>query len=183
MITPNVKMKKICCAVFAVLTLALPAAAVRCPNALDRRWVHFLYDFTKDDQVVTMTNLVATAKTHGYTGVILASSCGLGMLHRWNDARRARLMTVKRACEAAGLEIAVGVWSIGYAKECFFPIDPNLSAAAPVFDTRYRVAGGRCVHEPAPARELLAAPGRVHSPRRDGKAPSPSRLRDQACGL
>jgi hypothetical protein len=37
-----------------------------------------------------------------------------------------------------------------------------------VFDTRYRVAGGRCVHEPAPARELLAAPGRVHSPRRDG---------------
>ena len=124
----------------------------RRPTALDKCWAHILYDFKKDSHVVSTTNIIATAKAHGYTGVILASSCGLGMLHKWDDARRERLMTVKRACDAAGLEIAVGVWSIGYAKECFFPIDPNLSAAAPVEDTRYRVSGDKCVHLPAPAR-------------------------------
>ena len=72
-----------------------------CPTALDKRWVHILYDFKKDEQVVTMTNIVATAKAHGYTGVILGSSCGLGMLHLWDDARRARLMSVKKACDEA----------------------------------------------------------------------------------
>lgn len=137
-----------------------------CPTALDKRWVHILYDFKKDEQVVTMTNIVATAKAHGYTGVILGSSCGLGMLHLWDDARRARLMSVKKACDEAKLEIAVGVWSIGYAKESFFPIDHNLSAAAPVFDTRYRAADGKCVYKPVPSRELLDVPSRVHSPRR-----------------
>lgn len=152
---------------FITLSFALCAGPVRCPAALDQRWVHILYDFKKDEHVVSMTNIIATAKNHGYTGVILASSCGLGMLHLWDDARRERLMTVKRACDKSGLEISVGVWSIGYAKECFFPIDPNLSAAAPVFDTRYRVTGGKCVHLPPAARELLDAPGKLHSPRRD----------------
>lgn len=141
-------------------------ASVPCPDALDNRWVHILYDFRKAEHLDRTTNIIATAKAHGYTGVILASSCGLGMLHRWDSGRRARLEAVKRACEAANLEIAVGVWSIGYAKECFFPLDPNLSAAAPVFDTRYRIAGGKAVHRPPPARELLDAPVRVHSPAR-----------------
>ena len=159
-------MKRLSSLLFAALSVL--TAGADSSSALDRRWVHFLYDFRKDAQVVTMTNLVATAKDHGYTGVILASSCGLGMLHRWDDARRERLMTVKRACDEAGLEIAVGVWSIGYAKECFFPIDPNLSAASPVFDTRYRVAGGKCEHMQTPARELLPSPGKVHSPGRAG---------------
>ena len=78
---------------FVSLSLTLCAGTARCPAALDKCWAHILYDFKKDSHVVSTTNIIATAKAHGYTGVILASSCGLGMLHKWDDARRARLMT------------------------------------------------------------------------------------------
>ena len=53
--------------------------------------------------------------------------------------------------------LGVGVWSIGYAKESFFTVDPNLAAASPVFGTVYRLTGGRCVHVPNPPRELLGS--------------------------
>ena len=131
-------------------------------------WVQMLYDVRREDQFVKATNIIAQAKAFGYKGVILASSSRLGMLHLWNEEQLERLRKVKRMCDESGLEIAVGMWSFGYAKECFFPIDPNLSAAAPVNDTRYRVEGGKCVHLPVPPRALLASPGVLHSPRREG---------------
>lgn len=141
------------------------AAAVPNAAALDKLWVHLLYDVRQDDQFQKTTNVIAQAKSSGYTGVIFASSCRLGLLHLWSEEERERLRTVRRLCDDSGLEIAVGMWSFGYAKETFFPIDPNLSAAAPVNGTRYRVADGKCVHVPAPPRELLASPGVLHSPR------------------
>ena len=131
-------------------------------------WVQLLYDIRKEEQFCKATNIIAQAKAHGYTGVILASSCRLGMLHLWSEAELERLRMIRRICEADGIEIAAGMWSFGYAKESFFPIDPNLSAAAPVNDTRYRVDGGKCVHLPVPPRALLVSPGVVHSPRREG---------------
>ena len=171
-------MKSVCVLVSSFLLLASgliadphrqPASGGGRPaDAPDRLWVHLLYDVRQKTQFVKATNVIARAKAHGYTGVILASSCRLGMLHLWKAEELERLRAVRRVCESAGMEIAVGLWSFGYAKECFFPIDPNLSAAAPVNDTRYRVEGGRCVHLPVPPRPLLAAPGVLHSPRREG---------------
>ena len=76
-------------------------------------WVQMLYDVRREDQFVKATNIIAQAKAFGYTGVILASSSRLGMLHLWNEEQLERLRKVKRLCDESGLEIAVGMWSFG----------------------------------------------------------------------
>ena len=133
----------------------------------DRRLVQILYDYRDDAHVEKTAKILSVAKAHGFTGVVFASSVGLGDIQTWDMKRLERFLSAKRMCDEAGLEIGVGVWSIGYAKESFFTIDPNLAAGSPVFGTVYRVTGDRCVHVPKPPRELLVAPGEVHSPRQE----------------
>ena len=152
--------------VLTVLSLFFACAASAGP--FDRRLVQILYDYTDDAHVGQTAQILSVAKAHGYTGVVFASSVGLGDIHRWDAKRLGRFMSAKRLCDEAGLEIGVGVWSIGYAKESFFTVDPNLAAASPVFGTVYRLTGGRCVHVPNPPRELLAEPCEIHSPRQEG---------------
>lgn len=135
-----------------------------------RRAMLLHYTYTADGHVERTRELAAVAGAHGYNTVVFSSSTGLGMSHVWDDRRRERFLEAKRACEAAGLEPAVGMWSIGYAKESFFQIDPNLVAASPVFDTHYIVSNGVGVLRRKRTERLLDAPGRIHSPRRETDA-------------
>jgi len=155
---------------FAAMFAVVSASAAP-DGGFARRWfLVFGIDFKKDDaQAAKLMDIMRTAKEHGYNGMIFSSWCGFEALHTpyWSQEDRERLMKVKRLADELGLEIGVSTWSFGYARQGFFNVDPNLSAAAPVFDTRYVVKGGKCVHLPRPERSLLAAPAPLHSPRRD----------------
>ena len=152
-----------CC--FSAVLLASAAAASGADGPFARRAVQILFPYTSNEHVELTKKIAKTAGAHGYNTVVFASTVGLGMSHVWDAARRERFLEAKRACEAAGLEPCVGMWSIGYAKESFFPIDPNLAAAAPVFDTHYVVSNGVAVLRPKRAVGLLETPGEIHSPR------------------
>ena len=155
--------------ILALASLLLSAAAAGGADggAFARRAVLIHYPYTSDDHVERTKKIVETAGAHGYNTAVVASSVGLGMSHVWSAERRERFLAAKRACEAAGLEPCAGMWSIGYAKESFFPIDPNLVAAAPVFDTHYIVSNGVGVLRRKRTVSLLDAPGEIHSPRRE----------------
>ena len=116
------------------------------PSALDRRWVHVPCDLSNDSGLARATNRIVTAARHGYTGVMFALDSQLTSLHLWPPASRGRLSRAVACCDALKLEKGVVMWGPGYPKFSFFTIDPNLSAANPVFDTRYRVAGGKALH-------------------------------------
>lgn len=154
-----------CC--FSAVLLVSAAVAAGADGPFARRAVQILFPYTSDEHVELTKKIAKTAGAHGYNTVVFASTVGLGMSHVWDAARRERFLEAMRACEAAGLEPCVGMWSIGYAKESFFPIDPNLAAAAPVFDTHYVVSNGVAVLLPKRAVSLLEAPGEIHSPRRE----------------
>ncbi|MBR3820822.1 MAG: hypothetical protein IKJ37_04285 [Kiritimatiellae bacterium] len=110
-----------------------------------------------DKECARLETLLGTAREAGYNGVMISSWLGLDVLHTpiWTPERKERLMRIKRRCDDLGLEIGVCVWTFGYARQGFFKIDQNLSAAAPVFDTRYRVEDGRCIHLPVRRVTLL----------------------------
>ena len=120
------------------------------PSALDRRWVYLhLYRPMADEALFSKaTNIVATAAAHNYTGIMFSSAFGLSSYHVWNEKRKDLLGRLVAFVDSFGLEKGVAMWLPGYPKESFFPIDPNLSAANPVFGTRYRVENGKCVHVP-----------------------------------
>ena len=140
------------------------------PTALDRRWVYLNPQgrLTDETMFAKATNIIATAASHGFTGVMFASSFGLTSLHRWTDERKDALSKLVAFTDSLGLEKGVAMWSAGYPKESFFPIDQNLSAANPVFGTRYRVENGKCVHVRPPPQRLVDSPATIHSPRQDG---------------
>lgn len=139
-------------------------------TALDRRWVYLNPQgrLTDEATFAKATNIVATAAAHGLTGVMFASSLGLTSLHRWPDARKDALFRLVALADSLGLEKGVAMWSAGYPRESFFPIDQNLSAANPVFGTRYRVENGNCIYVQPPPRRLVDSPAAIHSPRQDG---------------
>ena len=153
----------------AAQDLAAGGEAVK-SSALDRRWVYLNPQGRLGDEATfaKATNIVATAASHGFTGVMFASSLGLTSLHRWPDARKDALSKLVAFVDSLGLEKGVAMWSAGYPKESFFQIDQNLSAANPVFDTRYRVENGRCIYVQPPALRLVESPATIHSPRQNG---------------
>lgn len=155
---------------FAASAKAADAQSVANASALDRRWVYLhLYRPMTDEAVFSKaTNIVATAAAHHYTGIMFSSAFGLSSYHVWTDGRRALMERLVKFVDSFGLEKGVAMWLPGYPKESFFPIDPNLSAANPVFGTRYRVENGKCVHVQPPHRELVGTPATVHSPLVDG---------------
>lgn len=155
------------------VVVAVVASCCAVEGPFERKW--FLLnsvDFKdSDENCAKAEELLKTARGFGYNGVMLSSCHGLDTLHTkyWKPERRERLMRVKRRCDELGLEIGVCVWSFGYARNGFFITDRNLSAAAPVLDTRYVVQGGKCVHRPRPAKNLLpGGPAKIHAPRQNG---------------
>ena len=151
---------------FTAPALAADAAGVANPSALDRRWVYLhLYRPMADEALFSKaTNIVATAAAHNYTGIMFSSAFGLSSYHVWNEKRKDLFGRLVAFVDSFGLEKGVAMWLPGYPKESFFPIDPNLSAANPVFGTRYRVENGKCVHVPPRPRQLVGKPATIHSP-------------------
>ena len=171
------------CAIFAAAFFSI-SAAFMCSSCFARggedpfarKW--FLaneIDFKASDKECTrLETLLGTAREAGYNGVMISSWLGLDVLHTpiWTPERKERLMRIKRRCDELGLEIGVCVWTFGYARQGFFKIDQNLSAAAPVFDTRYRVEDGRCVHLSRPTRKLVESnSATIHAPRISSDVP------------
>ena len=162
------------CAIFAAAFFSI-SAAFMCSSCFARggedpfarKW--FLaneIDFKASDKECTrLETLLETAREAGYNGVMISSWLGLDVLHTpiWTPERKERLMRIKRRCDDLGLEIGVCVWTFGYARQGFFKIDQNLSAAAPVFDTRYRVEDGRCIHLPRPTSNLVESNSAIHA--------------------
>ena len=155
---------------FAASAKAADAATAANPSALDRRWVYLhLYRPMTDEALFSKaTNIVATAAAHNYTGVMFSSAFGLTSYHLWNDDRKGLFGRLVAFVDSFGLEKGVAMWLPGYPKESFFSIDPNLSAANPVFGTRYRVEKGKCLHVPPSPRQLVEKPATIHSPLKDG---------------
>ena len=114
------------------------------------------------------TNIVAVAASRNYTGIMFSSAFGLTSYHIWGKRRKRLLDRLVGFVDSLGLEKGVAMWLPGYPKESFFPIDPNLTAANPVFGTRYRVENGACVYVSSRSRQLVKKPATVHSPLVEG---------------
>ena len=135
----------------------------------DNLWFYWDLRLDQDkDYLEKARPVLERARTAGYRGVMLGSGSRVATLPLLDETKRERARAFRRMCEGLGLEISVATWSFGYARESFFHYDQNLAAANPVFGTRYCVTNGVARPLPGECRELLAAAGTVHSPRRDG---------------
>lgn len=118
---------------FLVLA-SLIAPSVRADFA--DRWFYVSRNFTESAHVDEVKALLGTAQASGYNGMLLAGV----PLALAKPERTARLLEVKRCCEASGIELIPIIWSVGYGGG-----NPAYSAARACTNLRFRVKGGKAV--------------------------------------
>jgi hypothetical protein len=125
------------------------SAAERAPRYADR-WVYSMYNLQVEKSADEVVQLVDRAAKAGYTGVVLADY-KLNILDRVPEGYFRNVARVKKAAEAANIELIPLVFPIGYSKGILVH-DPNLAAGLPVKDAPFVTKDGRAVPASPPVR-------------------------------
>ena len=112
------------------------------------RWFRLHCDFRKTNDVTFAESIVRRAAATGvYNGVLLETSadraidtCGF-----WSKREVAAFRKLQRLCEDSGIEVVPTIWSPGYGFA--LSVHPDLAAALPVKDVRFRRKGSKGVFE------------------------------------
>ena len=127
------------------------------------RWFRLNCDFRKAEDLAFAESIVRRAAATGvYNGVLLEppaaraiETCG-----SWSEQEVAAFRKFQRLCESLGIEIVPVIWSPGYGFA--LSVHPDLAAALPVKDVRFRRKGAKGVFEPS--REAVRDFGRLGGP-------------------
>jgi hypothetical protein len=110
-------------------------ACVAFSESFSDRWFYVSRNLNNDSHVEQIAALLKTAGEKDLNGMLLA--CGIEAYGRWDDARKARLQTVKQLCAENGVEIIPILWSVGYGTMLGF--NRNLAVGIPCRDVPYLV--------------------------------------------
>jgi hypothetical protein len=117
--------------------------AVRCKRSaselLLHRWVYLSRSLDSDSQLSDIERIIRRASSHGFNGVVFASS--LDQCDLQPPEYLARLAKVKRICDSYRVEIIPSVCSAGYG-DGTLAHNRNLAAALPVRSQLYIVSNG-----------------------------------------
>jgi hypothetical protein len=122
------------------------SAAERAPRYADR-WVYSMYNLQVEKSADEVVQLVDRAAKAGYTGVVLADY-KLNILDRVPEGYFRNVARVKKAAEAANIELIPLVFPIGYSKGILVH-DPNPNSSRAL---AFRSAAERTVCSSRPAR-------------------------------
>jgi hypothetical protein len=125
------------------------SAAERAPQYADR-WVYSMHNLQVEKSTDEVVQLVDRAAKAGYTGVVLADY-KLNILDRVPEGYFRNVARVKKAADAANIELIPLVFPIGYSKGILVH-DPNLAAGLPVKDAPFVTKDGRAVPASPPVR-------------------------------
>ena len=143
--------------------------AVKCPSRSDGsrvrtaypfRWFRLNCDFRKAEDLSFAESIVRRAAATGvYNGVLLEppASRAIETCGSWSEKEVAAFRKFQRLCESSGIEIVPVIWSPGYGFA--LSVYPDLAAALPVKDVRFRRKGPKGVFEPS--REAVRDFGRL----------------------
>jgi hypothetical protein len=118
-----------------------------------QRWFYAPFNLLADKNTDTLVDLIGRAGKSGYNGVVLADY-KLNILGRMPKSYFHNVERVKKAAEAAGIEIIPAIFPIGYS-DGLLAHDPNLAEGLPVKDAPFVVRGRQAVLSPEkPARVI-----------------------------
>jgi hypothetical protein len=124
--------------IIASLAAALPCSA-HGATRYERRWVYASQNLLVDKSVDELAGLIGRASKAGYNGILLADY-KFQILDRMPPNYFRNVERVKKAAEAAKVEIIPAVFPIGYS-EGLLAHDPNLAEGLPVEDAPFVVSG------------------------------------------
>ncbi|MBQ7189283.1 MAG: hypothetical protein IJR99_07690 [Kiritimatiellae bacterium] len=101
------------------------------------RWFYVARGLGRDQDVQEIRELADVAGKNGLNGMLLC--CGVESYDYWDEATRARLESVKRACEVSRIEIIPIIWSVGYGT--MLNKNKNLVEGIPCRDIPYHALG------------------------------------------
>ena len=148
-------------ALLAVVAAGVAFCAAGGP--FEDRWVYVSRNLSKPGHVQEVADIVKTAKSVDLNGMLFA--CGVEYWHKWPAERKARLVEIKRVCDAEGVEIIPIIWSVGYGG-----YDPAYAAALPCTNVSFAVKGGKAVFSGGGVGEFANA-GFDEPPKRPNVAP------------
>ena len=114
------------------------------------RWFRLNCDFRKAEDVSFAEGIVRRAAATGvYNGVLLEppASRAIETCGSWSGQEVAAFRKFQRLCESLGIEVVPVIWSAGYGFA--LSVHPDLAAALPVRDVRFRRKGAKGVFEPS----------------------------------
>jgi hypothetical protein len=118
-----------------------------------RRWFYSMTNLQVAENADRLIQLIGRASKAGYNGVVLADY-KLNLLDRVPEHYFTNLKRVRRAADAAGVEIIPTVFPIGYSNG-LLAHDPNLAEGMPVEKASFLVQGREAVLAPS-VRSRLA---------------------------
>ena len=112
------------------------------------RWFRLHCDFRKTNDIMFAESIVRRAAATGvYNGVLLETSAdrAIDTCGSWSKPEIDEFKKLQRLCESSGIEVVPTIWSPGYGFA--LSVYPDLAAALPVKDVRFRRKGSKGVFE------------------------------------
>jgi hypothetical protein len=140
---------------FAVLSLLGPAPAPAPAEGprYELRWFYAMHNLQVERSADELAALIGRAGKAGYNGVVLADY-KLNILDRVPPHYFRNVERVRKAAEAAHVEIIPAVFPVGYSSG-LLAHDPNLAEGVPVKDAPFVVKGGEAVLARGPAARVV----------------------------
>lgn len=123
-----------------MVALLVAAAAANAASPLyEDRWFYSSHAFEGERNFAFYRDLIATASTNGYNGLLLAR--GLEGCGSWGAAKRESFLRLKALCDKSGIEIIPVIWSVGYGT--MIGRDLELVESMPVSGIPYVARNGK----------------------------------------
>jgi hypothetical protein len=130
----------------------LPSVGVA-GSRYERRWVYCAQNLLVDRNADATVGLIERAAKSGYNGILLADY-KFNILDRMPPNYARNVERVRRAADAAGIEIVPAVFPVGYSSG-LLAHDPNLAEGLPVADAPFVARAREAVPDPAAAPEYV----------------------------
>ena len=124
----------------ALFAIVAPALADPPEPKFARRWFYSMHNLQVDSAADELVGLIARAGEAGYNGVVV-SDYKLNVLDRVPERYFENLERVRRAAEAAKVEIVPALFAVGYSSG-LLAHDPNLAEGLPVVAAPFVAKGG-----------------------------------------
>jgi hypothetical protein len=120
---------------------------------LKDKWVFVSNSLASEKAYSHVSNIVVSASSSGMNGILLSG--GIERWYSWDEAKKERLVRMKKLCDEKGLEIIPLIWSVGYGSP--LSANANLIEGVPLSDIPYKRVGNSAVFDCAQSNLLANA--------------------------